>query len=72
MPQWDRTYANRNTPARIASVLRETSADYFVWDRAGLDVPPYLPVNQDTSSQVTVAYANDRFKVYELSRARAR
>ena len=71
-PQWDRTYANRNTPTRIASLLRETGADYFVWDRTGLDVPPYVPVNQDTSPQITVAYANDRFKVYELSRSRAR
>ena len=42
VPEWDRTYAGRNTPERIKSLLRETAADYFVWDRDGLKMPPFV------------------------------
>jgi hypothetical protein len=69
VPQWDRTYANRNTPQRIVSLLRETGADYFVWDRSGLDVPPYVPVLRPQASGASVAFANDRFVVYALANA---
>jgi hypothetical protein len=67
VPQWDRTYANRNTPERIATLLRETGASYFVWDRAGLDVPPYVRVVRPPAAGATVAFANDRFEVYALA-----
>lgn len=69
VPQWDRTYANRNTPQRIASLLRETGADYFVWDRSGLDVPPYVTVLRPPASGARVAFANDRFEVYATAGA---
>jgi hypothetical protein len=68
VPQWDRTYANRNTPARIAALLRETSADYLVWDRAGMDVPPYAPLAPGPDvPDLRIAFANDRFKVYQIA-----
>ena len=64
--QWDRTYANRNTPARIASLLQTTQADYVVWDRAGLEVPPFVPVARPSAGQAKIVYANARFEVYAL------
>jgi hypothetical protein len=68
VPQWDRTYANRNTPARIVTLLRETGADYLVWDRAGLDVPPYLPVERPDVPGAALAFLNSRFEVYALAK----
>jgi uncharacterized protein DUF6798 len=62
--QWDRTYANRNTPARIVTLLRETGADYFVWDYSGLDIPPYVPVSRAPAAGARLAFANGRFEVY--------
>ncbi|HEX5386785.1 MAG TPA: DUF6798 domain-containing protein, partial [Gemmatimonadales bacterium] len=69
VPLWDRSYASRNTPARIAELLRTTGADYFVWDRRGLDVPPYVSLPRDPDPAVHVVYANDRFEVYALAGA---
>ena len=62
--EWDRTYANRNTPQRIAELLTETDADYLVWDRQGLDRPPYVPVDRHDDPRVGVCFENDRFCVY--------
>lgn len=64
VPQWDRTFANRNTPARIAKVLQETGADYFLWDRHGLDVPPYVAVNRPPDPGAVRVFGNQRFEVY--------
>ena len=69
VPQWDRTYASRNTPGRIVMLLRQTRADYFVWDRTGLDVPPYTPIVRPPAPGATVVYENARFQVYGLRRA---
>jgi hypothetical protein len=66
VPQWDRTYANRNTPGRIVQLLGQTGADYLVWDRSGLDVPPYVPVNRVPAPGAVLAYSNARFEVYAL------
>jgi hypothetical protein len=69
VPQWDRTYANRNTPERIVQLLGRTSADYLVWDRNGLDVPPYVPVNRVPAPGAALAYSTARFEVYALGDA---
>lgn len=63
---WDRTYANRNTPSRIAALLRTTGADYFVWDRHGLQVPPFLPIDRTPDARLKQVFANERFIVYRL------
>ncbi len=66
--EWDRTYANRNTPRRIAGLLAETDADYLVWDRQGLDRPPYVPVDRRGDPRVGICFENDRFCVYRRKR----
>jgi hypothetical protein len=68
VPQWDRTYANRNTPARIVTLLRETGADYLVWDRSGLDLPPYVPIERPDVPGLALAFHNSRFEVYALAK----
>jgi hypothetical protein len=68
VPQWDRTYANRNTPARIVSLLEETGADYLVWDRSGLDLPPYVPIERPDVPGLALAFQNSRFEVYALAK----
>lgn len=65
--EWDRTYANRNTPGRIADLLSETDADYLVWDRQGLERPPYVSVDRPDDPRVSVCFENDRFRVYRKS-----
>jgi hypothetical protein len=69
VPQWDRTYANRNTPERIVTLLRQTGADYLVWDRTGLDLPPYVPIVRPPAPAATVVFENARFQVYGLADA---
>lgn len=67
VPQWDRSYAIANGPERAAALLRQTGADYLVWDAAGLAVPPFLPDAPATASEaVERAYANGRFTVWRL------
>jgi hypothetical protein len=68
VPQWDRTYANRNTPARIVSLLGETGADYLVWDRSGLDLPPYVPIERPGVPGLALTFQNARFEVYALAK----
>ncbi len=65
--EWDRTYANRNTPRRIADLLRETPADYFVWDSAGLAIPPFVTVERTEDPRLDTVFTNDRFTVYRLA-----
>ncbi len=64
---WDRSYAVANTPARIAALLLETHADYLVYDRYGLQVPPFLDVVDTPDDRLRIAYENSRFRVYRLS-----
>jgi hypothetical protein len=68
VPEWDRTYAGRNTPARIESLLQITGADYFVWDRRGLQMPPFVNRDRAASAALVVAFDNARYKVYRLTR----
>lgn len=68
--EWDRTYANRNTPTRIAELLDDTGADYFVYDRKALERPPYVPVEHPDDPRVKVCFENDRFSVYCRQEAR--
>lgn len=67
VPLWDRSYAVRNTPSRIASLLRETGARYFVWDSLAAEIPPYTPLQRPDTPAARVVFGNARFKVYELS-----
>ena len=66
--EWDRTYAGRNTPVRIESLLRETGADYFVWDRQGLLVPPFVHRERLPNPSLAIAFENARYTVYRLVR----
>ena len=66
--EWDRTYAGRNTPERIESLLRETGADYFVWDRQGLRVPPFVNRDRAPDPALAIAFENARYEVYRLVR----
>ena len=67
--EWDRSYANFNTPARIAELLQETRADYFVWDAEGLLIPPFLPHTDSGDPRLETAFRNGRFLVYRLKGA---
>ncbi len=69
VPHWDRSYAIANTPGRSAELLRETGADYLVWDARGLEVPPFLPPTRPADRRVETAFANERFTVYRLKEA---
>jgi hypothetical protein len=69
MAHWDRTYAQNNTSNRIAWLLRETGADFFVRDQAGLEQPPYLDVPESVGSQLESVFENSRFSVLQLRRA---
>jgi hypothetical protein len=62
MPAWDSSYARRNTPERIATLLRETGMDYFVLDlvSARPETAPRI------SQQLTVVYGTGRFRVFKL------
>ena len=64
MQEWDRTYAARNTPARILSLLKATGADYFVFNEAGLNVPPFVDRDRRLVPGLTIAYRNARYAVY--------
>ena len=68
VPEWDRTYAGRNTPARIESLLRATGADYFVWDRRGLQMPPFVNRDRAAAPALVIAFDNARYQVYRLVR----
>ena len=69
--EWDRTYANRNTPARIADLLEAAGADYFLWDSRGLAAAPYVAVDRVGDPRVEVAFRNPRYTVYRLPQAEA-
>jgi hypothetical protein len=51
------------------TLLRQTGADYLVWDRTGLDVPPYVPIVRPPAPAATVVFENARFQVYGLADA---
>lgn len=63
--EWDRTYANRNSPARIADLLQATGADYFVWDRQGLRAPPFVERDETPDARIESIYANERYIVWK-------
>lgn len=71
LPLWDRAYAYANTPERIAGLMADTGADYVVWDRHGLLVPPFLPAQRPDDPRVRTVYENDRFLVYARAGAGA-
>ena len=65
VPLWDRAFANRNTPSRIADLLEVTGADYLVWDREGLQASPFVPIPREPDERVRLAYHDGRFEVYQ-------
>ncbi len=64
--QLDRTYAQANRPRRIAQLLVQTDADYFVFDRRGEEIPPYLPLRTESHASLELAFENSRYRVYRL------
>jgi hypothetical protein len=64
--EWDRTYAARNKPERIASLLEETGSDFFVFDQEGLEIPPFVDPAREPSPRLQTAFENQRFTVYRL------
>jgi hypothetical protein len=63
---WDRRYAARNTPERIAWLLRTTGADYFV-SQVGLPGAASISDDALASARLASAYGNDRYNVYRLA-----
>ena len=64
--QLDRTYAQANRPQRIAQLLAQTDADYFVFDSHGEEIPPYLPLHTESDARLELAFENSRYRVYRL------
>ena len=64
--QLGRTYAQANRPQRIARLLVQTDADYFVFDRRGEDIPPYLPLHTESDGRLELVFENPRYRVYRL------
>ncbi len=62
----ERTYAQANRPQRIARLLEQTDADYFVFDRRGEEIPPYLPLHTGSDRRLEVAFENSRYRVCRL------
>jgi hypothetical protein len=62
--QFDRCYATRNSPARIAALLLRSGADYFVWDAAGLRIPPLTGGDFTLDRRIAEVFRNARFVVY--------
>lgn len=65
--EFDRCYAARNTPARIAALLTRSGADYFVWDADGLRIPPQTGSDRTAVPGLGEVFRNARFVVYRAS-----
>jgi len=62
MPAWDSSYARRNTPERIARLLRETGMDYFV-----LELSSGSRENLALAeTELITSYADDKYRVFKL------
>jgi hypothetical protein len=66
---WDRAYAVRNSPERIALLLLETGADFFVMDRLFEQLPPHLPPGmvQSDETGLDLVFENARYRVFRLA-----
>ena len=64
--QLERTYAQANRPQRIARLLEQTDADYFVFDKSGEEIPPYLPLHTESEPRLELVFENSRYRVYRL------
>ena len=64
--QLERTYAQANRPQRITQLLAQTDADYFVFDSHGEEIPPYLPLHNESDARLELAFENSRYRVYRL------
>ena len=67
--EYDRCYATRNTPERIAELLAKTNASFFVHDADGLRIPPLLGRSHPPGDRLDEAFRNSRFTVYRLRTA---
>lgn len=70
--EYDRCYATRNTPDRIAELLTRTGASYFVWDADGLRIPPLVGPERAPAPGLAEVFHNARFTVYRLLESRRR
>lgn len=68
IPAWDHSYRVRNTPQRVARLLKETGADYLILDAKGLR-PQRMggETVRQPSAAVEQVFANQRFRVYRLA-----
>jgi hypothetical protein len=62
--QFDRCYATRNSPERIAALLQRSGADYFVWDADGLRIPPLTGSDRTPAAGLGEVFRNSRYVVY--------
>ena len=62
MAAWDSSYANRNTPERIADLLRRAGADYFLLDLSAATAAP--APQAERRAGIVSAYSSPRFRVY--------
>jgi hypothetical protein len=68
LDQWERCYLRQNPPARVAHLLAETGASYWLQDRGSRTIPPfYPPVPTGKGTSLAVVFSNERFTVYSLS-----
>jgi len=63
---FDRCYAARNTPERIAALLTSSGASYLVWDADGLRIPPLTGSDRTPVHGLAEVFHNARFTVYRL------
>ena len=66
MTEWNRTYASRNSPQRVAGLLQDTGADFFLLDRDDLKIPPFVDRPVESAPGLDRAFENTRFIVYRL------
>lgn len=65
---WDRTYARRNSQARIYKLLKETESDYFVFDQEALRIPPFSFRDSRGDERIEEVFSNNRYVVYSLGK----
>ncbi len=64
--QLERTYSQANRPRRMARLLEQTDTDYFILDRRGEEIPPFLPLHTESDTRLELVFENSRYRVYRL------
>jgi hypothetical protein len=65
--EWDRVYAQRNSPRRVRRLLASIGADFLVLDKKDRERPPYVTPVAAMVPGIAVAFENQRFIVYGLA-----